>query len=106
MEYKNDRDVKFNRGISGSKYLFVQENRYTFGTSYLNPGDEIKDHAHADEIELFYFISGAPKFIIAGKEFRVKSGDAFKALAGENHYLVNDTKEIVHMNFIKIKEAV
>ncbi len=103
MNRINDADVEFKNKVSGSKYLFNQENKYAFGTAYLRPGDEIKDHSHPDEVELFYFISGSPKFIADGKEFRVKAGDAFKVEAKEMHYMVNDTKETAHLNFIKIK---
>lgn len=104
MEHRNDRDVPFKNGVSGSKYLFIDEKKYAFGTAYLRPGDEIKEHTHPDESELFYFISGAPKFIIEGREWRVSPGDAFKALVNEKHHLINDTKDVVHLNFIKVKE--
>jgi quercetin dioxygenase-like cupin family protein len=104
MEFKNDKAVPFKNGVSGSKYIFTDEKKYAFGTAYLRPGDEIKEHTHSDESELFYFISGAPKFIIDGREFRVSPGDSFRAAVNEKHHLMNDTGETVHLNFIKIKE--
>jgi mannose-6-phosphate isomerase-like protein (cupin superfamily) len=104
MDHVNDKNIEFKNKISGSKYLFIEEKKYAFGTAYLRPGDEIKEHLHEDECELFYFISGAPKFACEGREFRVQPGDAFKVAAGEKHLINNDTKETVHLNFIKIKE--
>ncbi|MCE5300962.1 MAG: cupin domain-containing protein [Spirochaetia bacterium] len=105
MQFINDKDVEFKNRVSGSKYLFVDEKKYAFGTAYLRPGDEIKEHVHTDETELFYFISGTPEFTCAGKTIRVKPGDAMKAEAGEPHILKNDTNETVHLNFIKLKVA-
>lgn len=105
MEKVNDKELEFKNKVSGSKYLFIAENKYAFGTAYLRPGDEIKEHFHDDEAELFYFISGAPVFICEGAEFRVKEGDAFRVNAKEKHYIKNDTGTTVHLNFIKLKEA-
>jgi uncharacterized cupin superfamily protein len=105
MKTINDSEVEFKNKVSGSKYLFVDEKKYAFGTAYLRPGDEIKEHLHENETELFYFIAGSPLFICAGREFRVRPGDAFKADVNEKHTLKNDTNEIVHLNFIKIKES-
>jgi quercetin dioxygenase-like cupin family protein len=103
MKMINDKEVEFRNKISGSKYLFTLDNKYAFGTSYLRPGDEIKPHIHADEQEIFYFISGAPEFICGGKVFKTKPGDAFLAEAGETHAINNNTDETAHLNFIKLK---
>ena len=105
MEKVNDREIEFKNKISGSKYLFTAENKYAFGAAYLRPGDEIKEHEHADEAELFYFISGTPLFICGGREFRVKEGDSFRVAAMEKHYMKNDTEAVVHLVFIKLKEV-
>jgi mannose-1-phosphate guanylyltransferase len=105
MEKVNDSELEFKNKVSGSKYLFVEENKYSFGTAYLRPGDEIKEHAHQDEAELFYFISGTPVFGCDGREFRVREGDAFKVGANEKHLIKNDTNSQVHLNFIKLKQA-
>ena len=105
MEKVNDKEIDFKNKVSGSKYLFTAENKYAFGTAYLRPGDEIKEHSHPDEAELFYFISGTPVFICDGREFRVTPGDAFKVNANEKHFMKNDTETVVHLNFIKIKEV-
>lgn len=105
MEKVNDKEIEFKNKISGSKYLFTMDNKYSFGTAYLRPGDEIKEHAHTDETELFYFISGTPLFKCDALEFRVKEGDSLRVGANEKHYMKNDTDKIVHLNFIKIKEV-
>ncbi len=105
MEKVNDKELEFKNKVSGSKYLFMEENKYSFGTAYLRPGDEIKEHLHADEAELFYFITGAPVFGCDGRETRVSEGDAFRVKAGEKHLIKNDTNAVVHLNFIKLKQA-
>ncbi|MGD0565802.1 MAG: cupin domain-containing protein [Candidatus Goldiibacteriota bacterium] len=103
MKHINDSDVEFKNKISGSKYLFTAEGKYAFGTAYLRQGDEIKEHLHADEQELFYFISGSPVFKCAGQSFNVKPGDSFLVEAGETHAISNKDGETAHLNFIKIK---
>ena len=103
MKHINDSDVEFKNKVSGSKYLFTAEGKYAFGTAYLRAGDEIKEHLHADEQELFYFISGAPVFMCAGKVFNVRPGDSFLAEAGETHAISNKAGEAARLNFIKIK---
>ena len=103
MKNINDKDVEFKNKVSGSKYLFTAENKYAFGTAYLRPGDVIKEHVHADEQEIFYFISGSPEFRCAGKVFRAGPGDSFLAEAGEEHAITNGAAETAHLNFIKIK---
>ncbi|MEI7542556.1 MAG: cupin domain-containing protein [bacterium] len=105
MEKVNDKEIEFKNTVSGSKYLFTADNKYAFGTAYLRPKDEIKEHSHEDEAELFYFITGTPIFVCEGQEFRVKQGDAFRVKAKEKHYIKNDTDAVVHLNFIKLKEV-
>lgn len=105
MEKVNDKEIEFKNKVTGSKYLFISTDKYAFGTAYLRPKDEIKEHSHEDEAELFYFISGTPLFVCEGKEIRVKQGDAFRVKANEKHYIKNDTAEQVHLNFIKLKEV-
>jgi quercetin dioxygenase-like cupin family protein len=102
MEKINENEVPAKYGTWGSRYLFNGKN-YSMGTAYITPGNVLPEHAHADEIELFYFISGTPLFTVNGQSFRVKPGDAFQAGVNEPHRLENDTLETIHMNFIKLK---
>jgi quercetin dioxygenase-like cupin family protein len=55
MKKLNEKDVAFKYEKSGPKYLFNEEG-FSGGVAYLNPGDEIKLHTHDDETEIFYFI--------------------------------------------------
>lgn len=103
MKKVNEKDVPFKRGKSGSKYLF-NEPAFSGGVAYLEPGDEIKPHDHADETEIFYFVKGAPVFVHGDSEDRVAQGDSFLVPPGEKHGIRNDTGGVVQMTFLKIKE--
>ena len=105
MKKLNEKDVAFKSGKSGSKYLFNEES-FSGGAAYLNPGDEIKLHSHDDETEVFYFIAGAPVFSSGDSRTRVVPGDSFLVLPKEQHGIKNDTNGMVQMTFLKIKAQV
>ena len=102
MKKLNEKDVAFKSGKSGSKYLFNEEG-FSGGVAYLNPGDEIKPHSHDNEAEVFYFISGAPVFSTGDSQIRVVRGDSFLVPAKEQHGITNDTNDTVQLTFLKIK---
>lgn len=103
MKRINEKDVPFKYEKSGPKYLFNEE-KFAGGVAYLNPGDEIKEHTHSDEAEVFYFIKGTPKFLINGEKITVKEGDGFLVSPEEKHGVINDTDQTVKLTFLKIKQ--
>jgi mannose-6-phosphate isomerase-like protein (cupin superfamily) len=103
MKKINEKDVPFKYEGSGPKYLF-NEAKFAGGVAYLKPGDEIKAHAHAEETEIFYFVSGTPVFVHGSGQDRVAQGDSFVVPAGEQHGIRNDTGDTVQLTFLKIKE--
>jgi quercetin dioxygenase-like cupin family protein len=103
MKKVNEKDVPFKHGKSESKYLF-NEQKFSGGVAYLDPGDEIKPHGHDDETEIFYFVKGAPVFMSGDNEIRVAQGDSYLVPSGEKHGIKNDTGAVVQMTFLKIKE--
>jgi len=104
MKRINESEVPFKYETTGPKYMFREEG-YSGGVAYLDPAGEIKEHAHDDESEVFYFIEGSPKFIASGSEFRVKEGDGFMVVPGEKHGIINDTDKTVKLTFLKIKQG-
>ncbi len=103
MKMINEKNVPFKYEKSGPKYLFKEEN-FSGGVAYLNPGDEIKEHSHIDEAEVFYFIKGTPQFLIDGKIIEVKEGDGIIVFPEEKHGVKNNTSEIIKLTFLKIKQ--
>lgn len=103
MKRINEKDVPFKYGKSGPKYLF-NEDKFAGGIAYLSPGEEIKQHIHEDEMEIFYFIGGNPLFIVGDERIRVSAGDGFLVDIKEKHGILNDTQQMVNLVFIKIKK--
>lgn len=102
MKKVNEKDVVFKYEKSGPKYLFNEES-FSGGVAYLNPGDEIKLHTHENETEIFYFIKGTPIFSAGDSQIRVVEGDSFMMPANEPHGIKNDTNDMVRLTFLKIK---
>jgi quercetin dioxygenase-like cupin family protein len=102
MKKLNEKDVPFKYEKSGPKYLFNEEG-FSGGVAYLNPGDEIKLHTHDNETEIFYFIKGTPIFSAGGSQIRVAQGDSFLMPPKEPHGIKNDTNDLVQLTFLKIK---
>ena len=100
MERVNEHDCEFRFGDHGPKYLF-RGPRMEWGVIVLKPGQELGRHCHREVEETFYFPAGSPKMVIAGKEYRVAAGDAFRVDPGEPHNIVNDTSSDVIAVFIK-----
>ena len=104
MKLCNEKDVVFKYGTFGPKYLFT-EDAFSGGVAYITAGEELKEHLHEDETEVFYFINGTPLFIIDGSEKRVKPGDGFTVFSKEKHCVKNDTKETISFVFVKVNES-
>ena len=102
MKRLNEKDVAFKYEKSGPKYLF-NEDGFSGGVAYLNPGDEIKPHTHENETEVFYFIKGTPVFSAGNAQIRVVEGDSFMMPPKEAHGIKNDTNSMVQLTFLKIK---
>ena len=102
MKKINEKDVPFKYEKSGPKYIF-NEPKFAGGIAYLNPNDEIKEHFHIDESEVFYFIKGTPSFLINGEKIKVEEGDGILVMPQEKHGVINDTDKTVQLFFLKIK---
>lgn len=64
------------------------------GTSSVDPGFTSNEHAHGDQEELFYCVSGSGRIRVDGEEARVAPGDLVYAPPGSRHQLINDGKEV------------
>jgi uncharacterized cupin superfamily protein len=64
------------------------------GTSAVEPGFTSNEHAHGDQEEIFYCVSGRGKIRVDGEECRVEIGDLVYAPPGSTHQLINDGAEI------------
>lgn len=102
MKKINESEVPFKYGTYGPKYLYNEE-KFSGGVAHITAGEELKEHSHADEREIFYFFKGSPLFTVNGQAIRVKPGDAFTVDANETHAIKNDTKETISVHFVKIK---
>jgi mannose-6-phosphate isomerase-like protein (cupin superfamily) len=100
MERTNQHDQPFRNGSSGVKYLFRGPN-IDWGVVRFAPGEQLGPHLHNEVEETFYFPDSEPLMIVAGKEYRVRKGDAFRIPPGEPHNIVNDTGANVDAVFIK-----
>ncbi|GER88970.1 hypothetical protein KDW_31320 [Dictyobacter vulcani] len=57
---------------------------------YVEPGEDVKNHAHQDMEEIFYFLEGTGTFQFKGDEIQtVAPGDRFIIPAQIEHYLKN-----------------
>ena len=66
---------------------------------YVEPGEELKNHAHADMEEVFYFLAGSGVFKFGDAEVEsVAPGDRFIIPARVEHHLCNTGS--VPMRFI------
>ncbi len=102
MKRINEKNVPFKYEKSGPKYLFNEE-KFSGGVAYLNPSDEIKEHVHVDEAEVFYFIKGTPQFLINNEVIKVEEGDGILVFPEEKHGIKNNTDETIKISFLKIK---
>ncbi len=103
MDYANSNEIKWSLGDHGVRYV-MQGPNVEWGILKLKAGQSSADygkHVHKEVEETFYFLEGAPRFVIAGEEHRVKPGDAFRVVGGESHDLINDTDSDTVVLFIK-----
>lgn len=100
MERANEHDLQYRSGPSGVKYLFRGPS-IDWGVVRFAPGEQLGLHLHQEVEETFYFPTSQPLMVIAGKEYRVRRGDAFRIPPGESHNIINDTGQDVDAVFIK-----
>jgi len=103
MQKVNVNEIPWSWGDSGVRYV-MQGPHVEWGVLKLKAGQSSKDygkHVHHEVEETFYFLSGAPKFVIEGEEHRVRPGDAYRIEPKEDHDLINDADEECVAVFIK-----
>ena len=100
MEKVNEADKEYRLGDSGPKYL-MRGPKMEWGVLIFKPGQSLGYHYHKDVEETFYFLEGAPRFIVDDKEYRVRPGDAFRLDPGERHNIINDGEISTKAVFIK-----
>jgi len=103
MKKVNANDVPWSWGDAGVRYV-MQGPHIEWGILKMKPGQSSKDygrHVHHEVEETFYFLSGSPRFIVQGVEYRVQPGDAFRVDPEEDHDLINDTQEDCVAVFMK-----
>lgn len=96
----NEGEKEFKNGDWGTKY-FIKGPYWEGGILVFKPGQSLGSHWHQEVEETFYFLTGAPKMIINGVEYRVAPGDVFHLAVGEKHDIINDTAEDMKALFIK-----
>jgi mannose-6-phosphate isomerase-like protein (cupin superfamily) len=55
----------------------------------LEPGQEQKPHAHADQDKIYLALEGLAHVVVDGKEERLEPGEAIVARAGQEHGIRN-----------------
>ncbi len=61
----------------------------TMGHTIIYPTGRTTGHAHDDNEEVYYILSGKGKMIVGDDEFPIKAGDAFYVPPGEFHVTYN-----------------
>lgn len=64
-----------------------------FSKMVIKPGNSIGSHVHSGDFEAYYVLKGQGKYIDNGTEERIYAGDFTLTRDGEEHQLINDTKE-------------
>lgn len=64
----------------------------SLGTTTLEPGASIGEHAHKDTEDLYLILAGRGTGLLNGERFPVAAGDLFLVQAGGRHGLVNDSE--------------
>ena len=100
MEKVNEFDQEYRNGTSGVKYMFRGPN-IDWGVIRFLPNDTLGRHYHEEVEETFYFLRGAPKMVVNGREFRIRPGDAVRLDPEDIHDIINDTGEEVDVVFMK-----
>ena len=101
MQRINEADCEYRGGDWGIKYL-LRGPKIDWGVLLLKSRQKMGAHGHRKVEETFYFLRGSPKILVNDTEYRTREGDAFRIDPGEYHDIVNDTKEVVKVVFIKV----
>jgi len=59
----------------------------------LNPGQQQKVHAHANEDKIYYVLEGTGRFILGEQEKTMIAGEIMLAASGQDHGVVNDSDD-------------
>lgn len=59
----------------------------------IRPGEEVGNHHHEKQFEVFCFTSGRGIFIVSGERVKVAAGDVLLVEPGDVHAIVNDSEE-------------
>ena len=72
---------------------------------YVEPGEDLKSHAHEDMEEVFYFLEGSGVFHLGGSDVQtVAPGDRFIIPARVEHYLRNTGATLMRFICFGVKE--
>ena len=100
MEKIKEKEKPFRKDEWGIKYL-CRGPRIDWGVLLLPPGEKMGEHGHSQVEETFYFVSGTGKISIDSKELSAQEGDVFRLDPGERHNILNDSKDMLKVIFIK-----
>ena len=100
MDRVNERERAFRGGDSGVKYL-ARGPKIDWGVILLKPGEEMKEHGHAQVEETFYVVEGAPIMVVDGADIQAETGDVFRLDPFERHAIRNDGDVSAKLVFVK-----
>ena len=74
-----------------------------FSRITLAPGASIGEHAHENEAELFYFLSGSATLLDDGVRTKAAAGDVMLTASGHSHSVINEGDEDVVILAVIVK---
>lgn len=90
-------EVKNMRGGEGSvfieRYSKLPVNCKMYARLTVLPNSSIGVHTHVDDEEIVYVLSGNGQVLIDGKLFPLETGSVNITKKGENHSIINNSKE-------------
>ena len=77
----------------------MQSDRMTFGVAEVPAKGAMSPHTHAKEEEIMFILEGCGAIYIDGKEEAISPGTVIKCNSGEEHYIVNESEEVMKFTF-------
>jgi quercetin dioxygenase-like cupin family protein len=98
MKKINKNDGVWIRKAGYSKKVFLDDKELGkpgifFQQLKIKPGQIAKNHYHKKQTEIFYFLNNKGYFVVNGKKIVVKKGDILVIEPGDEHEVVNNSKE-------------